>query len=109
MKGKVAFVLGAGLGYVLGTRAGREQYEKIKSGARSALDHPVVKDKVAKAETAISDVVREQGAKVTDQVANMVKKQFTGGGSSSSSSSSASTPSTGASNGPASAWDTPHR
>lgn len=105
MKGKVAFVLGAGLGYVLGTRAGREQYEKIKSGARSALDHPVVKDKVAKAETAISDAVREQGAKVTDQVANMVKKQFSGGGSS----SSASTPSTGASNGPASAWDTPQR
>lgn len=103
MNGKVAFIAGAALGYVLGTRAGREQYEKIKSGARSALDHPVVKDKVAQAESAITDVVREQGAKVTDQVANMVKERFTG---------SSSRPSGGsdeASNGPSSAWDTPQR
>ncbi|MEB4615044.1 YtxH domain-containing protein [Leucobacter sp. M11] len=33
MKGKIAFVLGAGLGYVLGSRAGRERYEQIKAGA----------------------------------------------------------------------------
>lgn len=33
MKGKVAFVLGAAVGYVLGTRAGRERYEQIKRGA----------------------------------------------------------------------------
>ncbi|WP_244304792.1 YtxH domain-containing protein [Leucobacter viscericola] len=34
MKGKIAFVLGAAVGYVLGTRAGRERYEQIKSGAQ---------------------------------------------------------------------------
>ena len=33
MKGKLAFVLGAAVGYVLGTRAGRERYEQIKRGA----------------------------------------------------------------------------
>lgn len=33
MKGKIAFVLGAAVGYVLGTRAGRERYEQIKRGA----------------------------------------------------------------------------
>lgn len=106
MNGKVAFVVGAAVGYLLGTRAGREQYEKIKAGARSALDHPAVKDRVAQAESAITDAVREQGAKVTDQVANMVKERFTG-----ASGASASTPRTAAadepSNGPASAWDTP--
>ncbi|WP_181158426.1 YtxH domain-containing protein [Leucobacter massiliensis] len=34
MKGKVAFVVGAAVGYVLGTRAGRERYEQIKQGAQ---------------------------------------------------------------------------
>lgn len=35
MKGKIAFVLGAAVGYVLGTRAGRERYEQIKLGAQN--------------------------------------------------------------------------
>lgn len=35
MKGKIAFVLGAAVGYVLGTRAGRERYEQIKNGAQN--------------------------------------------------------------------------
>lgn len=35
MKGKIAFVLGAAVGYVLGTRAGRERYEQIKRGAQN--------------------------------------------------------------------------
>lgn len=102
MNGKLAFVVGAAVGYLLGTRAGREQYEKIKTGAKSAMDHPIIKDNVAKAETAISDAVREQGNKMTDQVANMVKERFSG-----SSSSTRPTPTTDSSNGPTSAWDTP--
>lgn len=35
MKGKVAFVFGAAVGYVLGTRAGRARYEQIKRGAQT--------------------------------------------------------------------------
>lgn len=31
MRGKIAFVLGAAIGYVLGTRAGRKRYEQIKN------------------------------------------------------------------------------
>lgn len=34
MKGKLAFVLGAAVGYILGARAGRERYEQIKRGAQ---------------------------------------------------------------------------
>lgn len=34
MRGKFAFVLGAAVGYVLGSRAGRERYEQIKRGAQ---------------------------------------------------------------------------
>lgn len=38
MKGKLAFVLGAAVGYVLGTRAGRERYEQIKRGAQQVWE-----------------------------------------------------------------------
>lgn len=31
MKGKIGIVVGLGVGYVLGTRAGRERYEQIKT------------------------------------------------------------------------------
>ena len=31
MKGKVGLVVGLSVGYVLGTRAGRERYEQIKT------------------------------------------------------------------------------
>ena len=33
MAGKIPFILGLGAGYVLGTRAGRAQYERIKTAA----------------------------------------------------------------------------
>lgn len=42
MKGKLAFVLGVGVGYVLGTRAGRERYEQIKRAAESVWQTPPV-------------------------------------------------------------------
>lgn len=100
MNGKVAFVVGAAVGYLLGTRAGREQYEKIKSTARSAFEHPAVRDKVDAAEAAITEAVREQGAQLTDKVAGMVKDKFGGTGSPAAD---------GPSNGPDSAWDTPKR
>lgn len=33
MKGKLGLVVGIGIGYVLGSRAGRERYEQIKATA----------------------------------------------------------------------------
>src|SRR5690606_9698293 len=61
------FILGAAVGYMLGTRAGREQFEKIMASAKSALELSAVKAQVTPAESAISADVREQGPKVTDQ------------------------------------------
>lgn len=46
MKGKVLFVVGLGVGYVLGTRAGRERYEQIKRAAESVWNMPVVQQGV---------------------------------------------------------------
>lgn len=46
MKGKIAFVLGAAAGYVLGTRAGRARYEQIKRGATAVWQTPLVQQGV---------------------------------------------------------------
>ena len=34
--------LGIGIGYVLGSRAGRQRYEQIKKVANTVVDHPAV-------------------------------------------------------------------
>jgi hypothetical protein len=41
---KWVFVAGAGIGYVLGTRAGREKYNAMAARAREILDKPTVKE-----------------------------------------------------------------
>jgi hypothetical protein len=36
------FLLGGAIGYVLGSRAGRERYEQIERICHQAMDHPAV-------------------------------------------------------------------
>lgn len=88
MMGKLTMVAAGAVGYVLGTRAGRDRYEQIKTGAAKLArdprvrekakeagglvkeNAPVVKDKVAGAATAAKEAAREKtsshgGAPVT--------------------------------------------
>ncbi|MFS0734824.1 hypothetical protein ABC304_05260 [Microbacterium sp. 1P10UB] len=48
MRGKVGLVIGVGIGYVLGTRAGRERYEQIKTQASSLWNTDTVQKQVGK-------------------------------------------------------------
>ena len=41
---KLLFAAGAGVGYVLGTRAGREKYNALVSKARKVADRPEVQE-----------------------------------------------------------------
>ncbi|SJN08874.1 Protoporphyrinogen IX oxidase, aerobic, HemY [Leucobacter sp. 7(1)] len=59
MKGKIAFVLGAAVGYVLGSRAGRERYEQIKRGAQSVWNTEPVQRGVGVVRTAAQGRVDE--------------------------------------------------
>lgn len=47
---KLTLLAGLGAGYVLGTRAGREQYEKIAGKAQSLWKDPRVQEKAEKAQ-----------------------------------------------------------
>ncbi|GAA1779116.1 YtxH domain-containing protein [Leucobacter iarius] len=59
MKGKIAFVLGAAVGYVLGTRAGRERYEQIKRGAQTVWNTPPVQRGVEMVRGAVDERAEE--------------------------------------------------
>jgi len=67
MAGKIPFILGLGAGYVLGTRAGRAQYERIKTAASKVAEQ---------------QAVRTQGEAVTEKVADAVKERLFGAPSS---------------------------
>ena len=49
MRGKVGIVVGLAIGYVLGTRAGRERYEQIKEGAQTLWNSAPVQKQVDRA------------------------------------------------------------
>lgn len=51
-------LLGAGLGYVLGSRAGRERYEQIKRWSARAADHPAVQGAAGFVQAKISQALR---------------------------------------------------
>ena len=55
MKGKIGLVVGLGVGYVLGTRAGRERYEQIKTQWLKVWHLDPVQDQVTKAKAFVSD------------------------------------------------------
>ncbi len=81
MKGKLAFVVGAGVGYLFGTRAGRQQFEKIKSWASDTWHDPRVQGYVKDAEHAATDFARTQGVALKDKAVATARATFSGDGS----------------------------
>ncbi len=78
---RLTFVAGLALGYVLGTRAGRERYEQLKKSARQVTQNPAVRNTAesaaqqgrafaGKAYHAVSEKV---GDRMPDSVAGRVR------------------------------------
>jgi hypothetical protein len=55
MKGKIGLVVGLGVGYVLGTRAGRERYEQIKTQWLKVWHLDPVQDQVTRVKGYVGD------------------------------------------------------
>ena len=73
MKGKLLFVVGLGVGYVLGTRAGRERYEQIARAADRVWNQPAVQQGV----DTVKDFAASKLGDVSETVLDGVK-QFIG-------------------------------
>ncbi len=56
MRGKLLFVAGAAVGYVLGARAGRKRYEQIKAAAARVWETPGIQNQV----NAVEDYAAEK-------------------------------------------------
>ena len=68
--GKLSFVAGAAVGYVLGARAGRKRYEQIKGQAGRLWQSGPVQERVGTA----TDAVKQQAAPfVTEKLGDAVK------------------------------------
>ena len=65
MKGKITLLVGGAVGYVLGTRAGRQRYEQMKSQAQSLWKNPKVQAKATQAQ----DYAREKAPVVKEKAA----------------------------------------
>ena len=70
MKGKILFLTGLGVGYLLGTRAGRERYEQIKTAAANLWNAPAVQKQV----DTVQDFVKDKAPDVVEFVADGAKK-----------------------------------
>ena len=70
MRGKILLVFGVAVGYVLGTRAGRERYEQIKAGAEKVWLDPRVQEQVH----TVEEFVKDKAPDLADKATTAAKK-----------------------------------
>jgi hypothetical protein len=78
----VTFVLGLAVGYVVGTRQGRQGYEKLKDRARDLWSNPRVQRTVSDAQKVVKDKVPGLGgvaSQVVDTIDDAAAVPSTGG------------------------------
>lgn len=74
MVGRVAFVAGAAVGYVLGARAGRRRYEQIKAAADRVWNDRNVQKGVGSAVDTVQGFVKQKAPEVQGAVVGQAKK-----------------------------------
>lgn len=67
MRGKLTLLVGVGVGYVLGTKAGRQRYEQIKRKARQVWQDPRVQEKTDQAKHLAAEKAHHAGEVVQDK------------------------------------------
>ena len=73
MKGKLLFGIGVAAGYVLGSRSGRETYEKLKTRSAELWHSKPVQDKVA----AAAETVKDKAPEVSEHLGEAARRAGT--------------------------------
>ena len=79
---KMLLLVGAGIGYVLGARAGRERYDQIADQANKLWSDPRVQTKVEEVKAKAPEVAHQVGEQAKSKV-DEAKHRVSGTGSSS--------------------------
>jgi hypothetical protein len=66
---KLTVLIAGGLGYVLGSKAGRQRYEQLKGLAVKVKDNPTVQEKAHQA----ADAAKAQAPVVKDKIAGVAE------------------------------------
>lgn len=77
MRFRLGLVIGAGIGYVLGTRAGRERYEELMAMWERAQENPKFADIAAATEAPREQALRLLGDGI-HSVSDLLRKQSSG-------------------------------
>ncbi|MFY1637078.1 hypothetical protein ACN27F_28010 [Solwaraspora sp. WMMB335] len=59
MRGKLWFIGGVAVGFILGARAGRERYDELVLNARKVMDHPTVQEAAGVAQAQANRIYAE--------------------------------------------------
>src|SRR5262245_2849612 len=71
MRGKLIFITGVGVGYVLGTRAGREKFDQMVAQARKFWESPTVQEAAGVVQAQAGRLYEEGKQVVADQARRM--------------------------------------
>jgi hypothetical protein len=74
---KLTFLAGLAIGYVLGTRAGRERYEQLRQTARDLSQSPTVQSATRNAKAAANSAATKAGHAVADKVGDRLPHAVT--------------------------------
>ncbi|GGV77688.1 hypothetical protein GCM10015535_11340 [Streptomyces gelaticus] len=72
MRYRLTFIAGLALGYVIGTRAGRERYEQLKKSARQFAQNPAVRNTAESAAQSGRDLAGKAYHAVSEKVGEKV-------------------------------------
>src|SRR5438270_8787420 len=74
MQGRIVFLAGAAVGYVLGARAGRRRYEQIKAAGERLWNDEKVQNRVDQVVGSVQGFVKDKAPDVQDAVVGGAKR-----------------------------------
>ena len=73
MRYRFVFIVGLGVGFVLGARAGRERYEQLVKLTRKAKDSPAVQQAAGAVQAQAAGIVKTTKGKVSERVPKLTE------------------------------------
>src|SRR6266487_2676336 len=73
MRYRWVFIIGVGVGFVLGARAGRERYEQLAKLTRKAKDSPAVQQAAGAVQAQAASLVKTTKGKLADRVPKLTE------------------------------------